>query len=159
MSKILSLLLLLAAPAAFSDPVLLYTSNCGATRICVNVQSAISPPSSIALYAAPQYPSVTLIVDGTSYSATSGNDPPHYVSAGTWQSSIAGLVLTAVDGATVTLTADFTGVQLWTGSGRGRRLATFWTLIDGEIDGLTAAPTPLAQLAPVDGGCGGSCHQ
>ena len=140
------ILALLFAGPALADPNLLYPTNCGATRICPSVSNAGG--YDVLIYASPAYPSVQLIVDGTSYSSPTGN-----------ADNINSLPLQSLDGTVIYLTATFVGVKQWTGSGRGRRLATFWTLTEGQIDGLMNSPSPFgAEAAPSDGGCGG-CHR
>ena len=141
------ILALLFTGPALADPALLYPSNCGPTRICAGVNNAGG--YNILLYASTAYPSVQLIVDGTSYSSPTGN-----------ADNINSLPLQSLDGTVIYLTASFVGVKQWTGSGRGRRLATFWTLTTGQIDGLMSSPNPFGAeaIAPADGGCGG-CHR
>ena len=150
----------LMSVSANSDPVLLYPSGCGATRICVTVQSSISP-AAILIYAAPQWQNVEVIIEGVFYNSPTGTGPVVVTAPGQYASSIVGLVLTAPDGSAITLTADFTGHRVYVGSGRGQHSAIAWTLTDGQIDGYTNGPNPFADPLPppLDGGCEQGCHR
>lgn len=145
--KAFILALALFSGPALCDPVLLYSTGCTRIRLC----GAISNGGgyAISLYANTANQSVTLTVDGKSYYSPTGNTPATYVGPNIYGGEIAGLVLTATDGAAVTLSASFSGYHHLINSGRAHWWVTDWTLISGQIDGLMNAPNPFADPPPV----------
>jgi hypothetical protein len=117
------LLLTLFALPAWADTVTLSQSDCQRTRICIDV--ANDGGHKVAIYAAPTYYGVTVIVDGTIYNTPVGND-----------AVIVGLPLYTDEALPqlLVLNATFTSRTECVRSGRGQHCYRRWTLTSGSLE-------------------------
>lgn len=100
--------------------ITLSNSDFGTTKSCPDVHNDAG--ADIAIYANTTHPSVTVILNGVSYVAESGNANP-----------IQNLTLSADGRPAIVLSASWSTFRTYVGTGRGQHWMTHWTLESGTI--------------------------